>query len=54
MAAMPPWLLAVLAAALGFAGALLGALGHANVVTMASYLKATGEDVRRFYSGVEW
>jgi integrase len=29
-------------------------LGHATISTTSLYLAATGEDVRRFYAGIEW
>jgi integrase len=30
------------------------ALGHASITTTSVYLSVTGDDVRRFYSGIAW
>ena len=29
-------------------------LGHSSVLTTSTYLKVTGEDVRRYYDGITW
>ncbi len=29
-------------------------LGHSSIITTSVYLRVTGEDIRRFYSGIDW